>query len=65
MMTVEPGVYFVPAIIDDPERREKFKSSVDWNLINARWRKIGGVRIEDNILIKDGNPEVLTSAIPK
>ena len=31
LMTVEPGLYFVPALLDDPERREKFKDAVAWD----------------------------------
>ncbi|MDA0747916.1 MAG: M24 family metallopeptidase, partial [bacterium] len=46
LMTVEPGLYFVPAILDDPQRREEFKQSVDWDALES-WRSIGGIRIED------------------
>ena len=64
LMTVEPGLYFVPAILDDPERREKFRTAVAWDAL-ARWRPLGGIRIEDNILITKAEPQVLTAAIPK
>lgn len=64
LMTVEPGVYFVPALLDDPERRERFADRVDWDAL-APWRPVGGVRIEDNVLITDAEPLILTSEIPK
>ena len=64
LMTVEPGLYFVPAILDDPQRREEFKQSVDWDALES-WRSIGGIRIEDNILITPDGPQNLTAAIPK
>jgi Xaa-Pro aminopeptidase len=64
LMTVEPGLYFVPALLDDPEKRTKFADAVDWDGL-ARWRSVGGVRIEDNILITNGEPVVLTREIPK
>jgi Xaa-Pro aminopeptidase len=64
LMTVEPGLYFVPALLDDPERREKFSGAVAWDALD-RWRKVGGVRIEDNVLITAGEPLVLTAAIEK
>ncbi len=64
IMTVEPGLYFVPALLDDPERRTKFHEAVDWDGL-GRWRSVGGVRIEDNLLITDGEPVVLTQEIPK
>ena len=64
LMTVEPGIYFVPAILDDPVKRERFQDSVDWESLNA-WRSVGGVRIEDNVLITASGPHVITAEIPK
>jgi Xaa-Pro aminopeptidase len=64
LMTVEPGLYFVPAILDDPERRARFRDAVAWDQLE-RWRPVGGVRIEDNVLVTDGRPRILTEAIPK
>ena len=64
LMTVEPGIYFVPALLDDPERRERFAGMVNWDALEA-WRAVGGVRIEDNVLITAADPRILTSGIPK
>jgi Xaa-Pro aminopeptidase len=64
LMTVEPGLYFVPALLDDPEKRAKFREAVNWDGLD-RWRPVGGVRIEDNVLITTGEPVVLTQEIPK
>jgi Xaa-Pro aminopeptidase len=64
VMTVEPGLYFVPAMLDDAGRRAQFKDAVAWDRLD-RWRPVGGVRIEDDILITAGGPESLTAAIPK
>jgi len=64
VVTVEPGLYFIPALLNDPARRERFRDCVDWELA-GRQLEIGGVRIEDNLLITDGAPEILTAAIPK
>ncbi|MBB30130.1 MAG: aminopeptidase [Gemmatimonadetes bacterium] len=64
LMTVEPGIYFVPGLLDDPEKRETFRDMVDWNELE-RWRKVGGVRIEDNVLVTEDGPKSITEEIPK
>lgn len=64
LMTVEPGLYFVPAMLDDPQRRSRYRDQVDWDALE-RWRSVGGVRIEDNILVTADGPQNLTESIPK
>ena len=64
LMTVEPGLYFVPALLDDPKQRERFRDAVSWDAL-AGWRQVGGVRIEDNVLVTTGAPRILTEGIPK
>jgi Xaa-Pro aminopeptidase len=59
VVTVEPGVYFVPAILQDGERRRRYRSEVDWDVVD-RMLDFGGIRIEDNVLITDGGHEVIT-----
>ncbi len=62
--TVEPGIYFIDALLGDPARREKFAESVVWDRVDEL-RGFGGIRIEDDVLVTDGDPEVLTVAIDK
>ena len=64
IVTVEPGLYLIPALLDNPARRARHGNAVNWDLVD-RHRGIGGVRIEDNILVTDGEPVNLTAAIPK
>jgi Xaa-Pro aminopeptidase len=63
VMTVEPGIYFVPALLGDEERRRGHRDAVDWELAD-RLTGSGGIRIEHNVLITDGEPDVLTRDIP-
>ena len=63
-MTVEPGIYFIPALLNDQERRRRFVDHVDWNLVDE-FMGMGGIRIEDNVLVTGGDPVNLTAAIPK
>jgi Xaa-Pro aminopeptidase len=62
-MTVEPGIYFVPALLRDEERRRRHRDAVDWERADAMLG-FGGIRIEENVLVTEGAPEVLTREIP-
>jgi Xaa-Pro aminopeptidase len=63
-VTVEPGFYVVPAILADPTLREQLGQVVDFDRA-AGWIGFGGIRIEDDVLCTDGEPDVLTGSIPK
>lgn len=62
--TVEPGLYFIEPLLRQPERRERFADCTDWDRVE-KWLHIGGVRIEDNVLVTDDQPVNLTEAIDK
>jgi Xaa-Pro aminopeptidase len=64
VLTIEPGLYMIPAIINDPARREKHRDAVAWEKVE-KLLDIGGVRIEDNILVTDGEPVNLTASVNK
>jgi len=64
VVTVEPGLYFIPPLLQDPVRRAKYADDVNWSLVD-RHLHLGGVRVEDDILITNGAPEVLTRMIPR
>ncbi len=68
--TIEPGLYFVPAIIRSKEMREQFKTMVDFDFAETflamnQGRGFGGIRIEDDVLCTLTGAEVLTESIPK
>lgn len=63
VMTVEPGLYMIPALLEKPENRQKFASQIDFSVAD-NWLDFGGVRLEDNLVITDDEPENLTVAIP-
>jgi len=61
-MTVEPGIYFIPALLQNAEKRKQHRDTVAWDRVD-RMLGFGGIRIEDNVLVTDAGPEVLTAAI--
>jgi Xaa-Pro aminopeptidase len=68
--TVEPGLYFVPAILHSDDFRAQFKGLVDFGkaegfLTMNGGRGFGGIRIEDDVLCTQSGAEVLTQAIPR
>ena len=64
LVTIEPGFYIVPSILNNAELREHFKDDINWAKLE-QWKGFGGIRIEDNVLCTDGAPRVLSHAIPK
>ena len=64
VVTIEPGIYFPPHVLEDPEIRRQHRDTVVWNRVD-KLRGFGGIRIEDNVLILESGNEVLTRAIPK
>ncbi len=64
VVTIEPGVYFIPALLDDPGIRRRYADDVDWERVDAL-RGFGGIRIEDDVLVAEAGAEVLSAALPK
>lgn len=64
LMTVEPGCYFINALLNDSETRATFRSEINWTEVD-KWMNVGGVRLEDDIHVTSGGPENLTEMIPK
>ena len=54
VVTDEPGIYFIPALIDDWKASGHCKEFINFDLLET-YKDFGGIRIEDDILItKDG-----------
>lgn len=62
LMTVEPGLYFIPALLNQTEIRQKHKAQVNWDEVE-KWLDFGGIRLEDDILVTAQGPENLTGFI--
>jgi len=64
VVTVEPGIYFIPALIDQWKAQGKFENFIDYKKIE-NYRDFGGIRIEDNVLVHDDGQRVLGKPIAK
>ena len=64
VLTVEPGIYFIPELIDRWRSENKFKDFLNYNKIEA-YKGFSGVRIEDNCVITTDGYEVLGNPIAK
>jgi Xaa-Pro aminopeptidase len=65
VVTIEPGIYFVPALLSEPDTRARRRDQVDWERADELTGSgFGGIRIEDNVLVTDDGHEVLTADIP-
>jgi len=63
-LTVEPGIYFIPALIDKWKGEKKLIQFIDYEKVE-KYKDFGGIRIEDNVLVTEGGCRVLGKSIPK
>lgn len=64
LMTIEPGLYFIEALLRDSETRRTYGDQVNWQEAE-KWLDFGGVRIEDDILVTSRGPDNLTAVVEK
>ncbi len=65
VLTVEPGIYFIPQLIDMWKAENKFPQFINYNKLEE-YRNFGGIRIEDDVLVEKNGHRVLgKNEIPK
>lgn len=64
VMTVEPGIYFIPQLIANWKKENKHQKFINYEKVE-KFIGFGGIRIEDNILVTNEGPLVLGKPIPK
>jgi len=65
VFTIEPGIYFIPELIDMWKTQNRFPEFINYDMLE-NYSGFGGIRIEDDILVtEDGNRVLGSKPIPK
>ncbi|NUN99840.1 MAG: aminopeptidase P family protein [Saprospiraceae bacterium] len=64
VLTVEPGIYFIPELINLWRKEKLHTEFINYEKLEAYY-DFGGIRIEDNVLITTEGHRVLGNPIPK
>ncbi|MBZ0243322.1 MAG: aminopeptidase P family protein, partial [Bacteroidales bacterium] len=64
VLTDEPGIYFIPALIDKFRNEGLFHDFVNYDKVE-QYKDFGGIRIEDDILVTEDGYRILGKPIPK
>ena len=63
VITNEPGIYFIPALIDKWKNENINHDFINFDKVNE-YREFGGIRLEDDLLITDDGSRLLGERIP-
>lgn len=63
VVTIEPGFYQIPALLNHPDLRQQYRDCVNWDRL-AHFKDVRGIRIEDDVRVTAEGYQVLTSALP-
>jgi Xaa-Pro aminopeptidase len=64
VLTVEPGIYFIPQLIENWKSENKHTDFINYGKTEAMIG-FGGIRIEDDVLVTHQGGKVLGKSIPK
>ena len=64
VLTVEPGIYFIPELIGQWQEERKHWEFINYEKVQ-QYRNFSGIRIEDNVLITESGHQILGQPIPK
>ena len=64
VFTIEPGIYFIPELIDLWRSQNKFNEFINWEKVDS-YRNFGGIRNEEDFVMTDNGPRILGKPKPK
>jgi Xaa-Pro aminopeptidase len=62
-VTIEPGIYFIPKLIDQWQAENLHSNFIDYEKL-AHFRDFGGIRVEDGFVITDTGSKILGEPLP-
>ncbi len=63
VMTVEPGIYMIPTLMDKWRAEARFLDFLNYDVIE-KFRAFGGIRVEDDVVVTETGCRVLGKPIP-
>ena len=63
VLTIEPGIYFIPELIDLWKGQKKFTDFINYDAVEA-YKNFGGIRNEEDYLITENSSRRLGKKIP-
>jgi Xaa-Pro aminopeptidase len=64
VLTVEPGIYIIPALIDLWKSERKFEQYINYTELE-KYREFGGIRVEEDFVITKNGSSRLGKEVPK
>lgn len=64
VLTNEPGIYFIPALIDKFRAEGRHNAFINYDKVET-YKDFGGIRIEDDVLVTTNGHRILGKPIPK
>jgi Xaa-Pro aminopeptidase len=64
VFTIEPGIYFIPELIDLWRSQNKFNEFINWEKVDS-YRNFGGIRNEEDFVMTKNGPKLLGKPKPK
>jgi len=64
VLTIEPGVYFIPSLIDMWKKEKRFTDFINYDKLET-YKDFGGIRNEENFVITSGGYKLIGKPKPK
>ncbi len=64
VVTIEPGLYFIPELMDQYRAEKKFMDFINYDKLDS-FRNFGGIRIEEDLLVTDTGSRLLGKPLAK